>query len=210
MNSPLTAVAAGLARCAGCGLLVRWERVAAPRELICSRCESVVHRRRPQSVARTWALVLAGYVFYIPANLFAMTTITHLGNVESDTILGGVRELLAQGWVPVAILIFVASITVPLAKLVSLTGLLISIQRRSRWQPRDRTRLFRVVERIGRWSMLDVFVLTLLIALVQLDNLMTVEVGRAGTYFGAVVVLTILAAKSFDPRLIWDAAEEAR
>jgi paraquat-inducible protein A len=105
-------------------------------------------------------------------------------------------------------LIFIASITVPLTKLVCLTGLLISVQRRSHWRPRDRTVLYRAVEQIGRWSMLDVFVLTLLIALVQLGNLMTIEVGRAGTFFASVVVLTILAAKSFDPRLIWDAMEE--
>lgn len=205
-----TAAAAGLARCGICGELVRWEPAAAHRRRHCRRCGGVVYRRRPNSVSRTWALVLAALVMYVPANTLAMTKIIHLGSVESDTVLGGVRVLFAQGWVPVAILIFVASITVPLAKLVSLTGLLISVQRRSPWQPRERTRLFRVVERIGRWSMLDVFVLTLLIALVQLDNLMTVEVGPASTYFASVVVLTILAAKSFDPRLIWDVAEESQ
>jgi paraquat-inducible protein A len=147
---------------------------------------------------------------YVPANLFAMTAISQLGSTERDTILGGVTVLLAAGWYPVAGLIFIASITVPLGKLLCLTSLLISVQRRSTWRPRDRTVLYRAVEQIGRWSMLDVFVLTLLIALVQLGSLMTVEVGRAGTYFASVVVLTILAAKSFDPRLIWDVMEEEK
>jgi paraquat-inducible protein A len=145
---------------------------------------------------------------YLPANLFAMMVIQQAGSSQSDTILSGVYAMVTMGWYPVALLIFIASITVPLAKLVSLTGLLISVQRRSAWRPRERAVLYRVVERIGRWSMLDVFVLTLLIALVQLGNLMTIEVGRAGTFFAAVVVLTILAAKSFDPRLVWDRMEE--
>jgi paraquat-inducible protein A len=145
---------------------------------------------------------------YLPANLFAMMVVEHAGSSQSDTILSGVQEMVAMGWYPVALLIFIASITVPLVKLVSLTGLLISVQRRSSWRPRDRAVLYRVVELIGRWSMLDVFVLTLLIALVQLGSLMTIEVGRAGTFFAAVVVFTILAARSFDPRLVWDAMEE--
>ncbi len=207
----LSAAAAGFARCDVCESLVPWQRDMPPdSERCCPRCGSVVRLRRPNSIGRTWALVLSAYVMYVPANLFAMTAISQLGSTERDTILGGVRELLAAGWYPVAVLIFIASITVPLGKLLCLTGLLISVQRRSPWRPRDRTVLYRVVEQIGRWSMLDVFVLTLLIALVQLGSLMTVEVGRAGTFFASVVVLTILAAKSFDPRLIWDVMEEEK
>jgi paraquat-inducible protein A len=167
-----------------------------------------VELRKPNSIARTWALVLAAFVMYIPANLFAMMVIKQGGQSEADNILGGVITMLNAGWYPVAILIFIASITVPLAKLVSLTGLLISVHLKSHWNPRERAVLYRVVEVIGRWSMLDVFVLMLLIGLVQLGNLMTIEVGRAGTYFAAVVVLTILAARSFDPRLVWDALED--
>jgi paraquat-inducible protein A len=147
-------------------------------------------------------------VMYVPANVFAMMVISHMGSSSPDNILSGVQAMIRAGWYPVALLIFVASIMVPLAKLVSLTVLLISVQRRSHWKPRERAQLYRVVELIGRWSMLDVFVLTLLIALVQLGNLMTIEVGRAGTFFASVVVLTIFAAKSFDPRLVWDAMEE--
>ncbi len=209
MSGPvLTAAAAGFARCEVCEALVRWGPVPPGGERRCPCCHTPVHLRRPNSLARTWALVLAAYVMYVPANVFAMTVIEHMGSSQRDTILSGVRGMIAAGWYPVAILIFIASITVPLVKLVSLTGLLISVQRRSSWRPRDRAVLYRVVERIGRWSMLDVFVLTLLIALVQLGTLMTIEVGRAGTFFAAVVVFTILAARSFDPRLVWDAMEE--
>jgi paraquat-inducible protein A len=204
----LTAAEAGLARCEVCEALVRWGEVPRDSERRCGRCHSPVHLRRPNSIVRTWSLVLAAYVMYVPANLFAMTVITSMGSSQRDTILSGVQALIAAKWYPVAILIFVASITVPLAKLVTLTGLLLSLHRRSRWRPRDRAELYRAVERIGRWSMLDVFVLTLLIALVQLGSLATIEVGRAGTFFASVVVLTILAAKSFDPRLMWDAMEE--
>lgn len=209
-EAALTAKSAGLARCEVCETLVRWGPVPRGHEHRCPRCDTRVHQRRPNSLARTWALVLTAYVMYLPANLFAMMVIEQAGSSQSDTILSGVQAMVAMGWYPVALLIFIASITVPLAKLLSLTGLLISVQRRSAWRPRDRAVLYRVVELIGRWSMLDVFVLTLLIALVQLGNLMTIEVGRAGTFFAAVVVLTILAARSFDPRLVWDAMEERK
>ena len=204
----LTAKSAGLARCEVCEALVRVGPLPRGHEHRCPRCNTPVHQRRPNSLSRTWALVLAAFVMYLPANLFAMMVVENAGSSQSDTILSGVQAMVAMGWYPVAILIFIASIIVPLVKLVSLTGLLISVQRRSSWRPRDRAALYRVVELIGRWSMLDVFVLTLLIALVQLGSLMTIEVGRAGTFFAAVVVLTILAARSFDPRLVWDAMEE--
>jgi len=209
MSGPvLTAAAAGFARCEVCEALVRWGSAPEDGARSCPRCNTQVHLRRPNSVARTWSLVLAAYVMYVPANVFAMTVIEHMGSSQDDTILSGVQGMIAAGWYPVAALLFIASITVPLAKLVSLTALLISVHRRSRWRPRDRAVLYRVVEKIGRWSMLDVFVLTLLIALVQLGNLMTIEVGFASTFFASVVVLTILAAQSFDPRLVWDAMEE--
>jgi paraquat-inducible protein A len=203
-----SAAKAELIRCTGCEMLSRATPLPTGHVARCSRCGTRLHLRKPHSLQRAWALVLTAYVMYLPANLFAMMVIDQAGSSQSDTILSGVQAMVAMGWYPVALLIFIASITVPLAKLLSLTGLLISVQRRSTWRPRERAALYRVVELIGRWSMLDVFVLTLLIALVQLGNLMTIEVGRAGTFFAAVVVLTILAAKSFDPRLIWDAMEE--
>jgi paraquat-inducible protein A len=208
MSTNLRAIHVELASCEVCEALVRFKEPAPGETCLCPRCEFPVELRKPNSIARTWALVLAAFVMYIPANLFAMMVIKQGGQSESDNILGGVITMINAGWYPVAILIFIASITVPLAKLVSLTGLLISVHLKSHWNPRERAVLYRVVEVIGRWSMLDVFVLMLLIGLVQLGNLMTIEVGRAGTYFAAVVVLTILAARSFDPRLVWDALED--
>jgi paraquat-inducible protein A len=131
-----------------------------------------------------------------------------LGKVEGDTILSGVQSMFAVGWWAVGFLIFFASITVPVLKLLILFGLLVSIKRRSRWNPRERTRLYRVVEIVGRWSMLDMFVVSLTVALVQLGVVANVEPGIGASFFAAVVVLTIFAASSFDPRLIWDAMEE--
>jgi paraquat-inducible protein A len=132
------------------------------------------------------------------------------GGSQADTILSGVQAMFAAEWYVVGTLIFFASITVPVLKLLSLFGLLVSVQRRSRWNPRDRTRLYRIVEVIGRWSMLDMFVVSLTVALVQLGIVANVEPGIGASFFGAVVVLTMFAASSFDPRLIWDAMEESQ
>lgn len=203
---PLTATAAGLIGCHSCNLLSR-----APAshgiETRCPRCGAVLHARKPNSIARTWALVIAAYICYIPANLLPMTAITSLGNVQEDTIMSGVIYFLQHGEWPIGLVIFIASVFVPLAKLFILTYLLISVQRRSRWRPTDRTRLYRVTEAIGRWSMTDIYVVTILVALVSLGNLATIEARSGALFFGAVVVITIFAAMSFDPRTIWDNME---
>jgi paraquat-inducible protein A len=165
-------------------------------------------RRKQDSLARTWALLIAATLCYVPANVFPVMVVAGPGGSEADTILSGVQAMFAAGWWAVGGLIFFASITVPVLKLLTLFGLLISVQRRSRWRPRDRTRLYRIVEVIGRWSMLDMFVVSLTVALVQLGAVASVEPGIGASFFAAVVVLTIFAASSFDPRLIWDAMEE--
>jgi paraquat-inducible protein A len=130
-----------------------------------------------------------------------------LGQSEGDTILSGVQGMFAVGWWVVGSLIFFASITVPLLKLLALTFLLVSVQLRSRWNPRQRTVLYRMVEYIGRWSMLDMFVVSLTVALIQLGVLANAQPGPGATWFAGVVVITMLAAMSFDPRLIWDSIE---
>jgi paraquat-inducible protein A len=173
--------------------------------LRCPRCTDVLHHRKPQSLQRTWALVLAAAVFYIPANLYPVMSVTSLGRTQSDTIFSGVVFLLTHGMWPLAAIVFVASIFVPLLKLLILIFLLLSVQLRSRWRPRDRTRLYRVTEAIGRWSMVDVYVVTLLVALVHLGNLASIEARAGAVFFCAVVIITMLAAMSFDPRMIWDA-----
>jgi len=176
--------------------------------LHCPRCGTRLHSRIPNSLGRCWALVIAAAILYLPANLLPITSSTSLGRVQLDTILSGVIYFVRSGSWPIALVIFVASILVPLFKLLILTLLLVTVQLRLRWRPRDRTRLYRMVELIGRWSMLDIYVVTVVVALVKLGALATIEAEVGAVYFAAVVVLTLLAAESFDPRLIWDALEE--
>ena len=176
---------------------------AGPR-LHCPRCGALLRYRKPESLERTWALVLAAVICYLPANLLPIMTVTSLGRVRSDTILSGVGYLLTHGMWPLAAIVFVASVFVPLLKLLILVYLLISVQMRSGWRPRERTRLYRITETIGRWSMVDVFVVSILVALVRLGNLASVTAQTGAIFFCAVVILTMLAATSFDPRLIWD------
>ena len=170
----------------------------------CPRCGSSVHRRKPDSLTRTWALLIAAAICYVPANLYPIMEVTSLGAVQADTIISGVVFLAVHGMWPLSAIVFVASVVVPVLKIVSLAALAYSVETRSQWRPRDRARLYRVVEAVGRWSMVDVYVLTILVALVHLGSLASVEAQNGAFFFGAVVVLTMFAAESFDPRLIWD------
>jgi paraquat-inducible protein A len=200
--APGTALAAACARCHDCGLLSRLPGTA--HGAACPRCGAALHTRKARSIERTWAFVVAAGLCYLPANLLPIMQVTSLGRAQADTILSGVVYLLRHGMWPLAIVVFTASVFVPLLKLVILVGLLVSVQLGSRWRPLDRTRLYRITEAIGRWSMVDIFVVTILVALVHLGNLATVEARPGAVFFGAVVVLTMLAVESFDPRLIWD------
>ena len=196
-----------LTSCHVCELLVKVSATHNNVRLRCPRCGAVLHLRKPNSIARTWALVIAAFIFYIPANVLPVMTVTSLGKTQADTILSGVIYLLVHGMWPLALLIFFASVVVPMLKLIILAYLLISVQRRSRWRPYDRTRLYRITEAVGRWSMVDIYVVTILVALVHLGNLATIRAELGAVFFGAVVVITILAANTFDPRLIWDNRE---
>jgi paraquat-inducible protein A len=209
MPHDLTARRAGLVTCHVCHLLCRMASPGPRQHALCPRCGSALHRRKVNSVSRSWALMVAAAICYIPANLFPMTVVHALGQTQADTIMSGVIYFLQTGMWPIALVIFVASVFVPLMKLTILCFLLISVQRRSRWRPLDRTRLYRLTEVVGRWSMVDVFVVTLLVALIKLGALASIEAGPAAPFFAAVVVLTILAAESFDPRLIWDHLEDS-
>jgi paraquat-inducible protein A len=207
MDSTLpTADCRGLSACHTCGLLCRQGGDGAR----CPRCGTHIHRRLPHSLARTSALLIAATLLYVPANLLPVMSVTSLGREQADTILSGVLHLLHGGMWPLALLVFFASILVPVLKLLVLGYLVLSVARRSCWRPRDRSRLFRLVEAVGRWSMVDIFVVTLLAAMVQLGDLATIEAGPGATAFGAVVVLTMFAAHTFDPRLIWDNLGEPR
>jgi paraquat-inducible protein A len=201
-----TALSASCASCHACGFLARLSHAHGHRAR-CPQCGEALHARKPQSLQRTWALVIAAAICYVPANLFYIMTITSLGKPEPSTILSGVVYLVHHGMWPLALIVFIASVFVPLMKLAILVFLLASVHRRSSWRPVERTRLYRLTEAIGRWSMVDIYVVTILVALVKLGNLATIEAGPAAVFFGGVVVLTMLAAESFDPRLIWDRSE---
>jgi paraquat-inducible protein A len=197
-----TAASAGLLRCGSCELLTR---PAHARQVgHCPRCGARLLWRSHQSIERTWAYLIAAAIFYIPANLLPVLTTNTPAGSESDTIMGGVVFLYTSGAWPLALIVLVASVMIPLGKMVALAYLLISVQRRSAENNHQRTRLYRLVELIGRWSMLDVFVDTFVVALVQLSPLMSVAPGTGVVFFMSVVILTMLAAQAFDPRLIWD------
>ncbi|MBI5484190.1 MAG: paraquat-inducible protein A [Deltaproteobacteria bacterium] len=202
MSGATSAAELGLCSCHVCNLVSRPGQETGQAH--CPRCGAPLHFRKPGSVARCWALLISAYILYIPANTLTIMETGSLLKYRKDTIVSGVVELWRTGSWGIAIVVFIASVTIPLLKLISLTLLLVSVQRRSRWRPRQRTRLYRLVELVGRWSMLDIYVVALLAALVQLGNMATVKAGPAALAFGAVVVLTMLASMQFDPRLIWD------
>ncbi|MCU0898272.1 MAG: paraquat-inducible protein A [Burkholderiales bacterium] len=202
----LTAAQAGLVSCETCRLLARPAHADHPG--FCPRCGEQLEFRRAGSLQYTWALVIAAAICYVPANLLPVMETTAFGSTEADTIMGGVVFLYESGSWPLALIVLVASVMVPVGKLIALAYLLFVAQRGVPGGNRDRTRLYRAVVFIGRWSMLDVFVDTFTVALVQLSPLMSVAPGPGVLFFAAVVVLTMLAADSFDPRLIWDSASD--
>lgn len=206
-TAPATARQLGLLSCHDCHLLIE-APASGDHHLGCPRCGATLHERKPNSLARTWALVVAAAVLYIPANVLPMTVTSALGTVQADTIMSGVIYFIHSGSWEIAAVIFIASVFVPLLKLLILVGLLISVQLRWHWRPKDRTALYRLTEAVGRWSMLDVFVVTILVALVKLGAVASIEAGPAAVFFAGVVVITMIAAESFDPRLIWDNLEE--
>ncbi|WP_341318424.1 paraquat-inducible protein A [Paraburkholderia sp. IMGN_8] len=198
----VTARDAGLVACHTCGLVQK--HIEDQSRQCCSRCGSVLHERRPESLTRTVSLLLAAALAYIPANLLPIMHATSLGRAEDDTILGGVAYFWTSGDWPLAVVVFVASVVVPILKLVILTLLTVAARRGSAWRLRERASLYRLVERVGRWSMLDVFVVALTVTLVHFGSLAVITAGSGALAFGAVVILTMLASHQFDPRLTWD------
>jgi len=207
-TTELTAAEAGLVSCETCSLLTQPATLHDVGH--CPRCGAELESRHHRSIEQTWALVIAAAICYIPANLLPVLNTNALGKSEPDTIISGVIFLYTSGSWPLALIVLIASVMVPIGKLVALAYLLITVQRRSIRGHHERTRLYRMVEFIGRWSMLDVFVDTFTVALVQLSPLMSVEPGPGVLFFAAVVVLTMLAAESFDPRLIWDSSRPTK
>ncbi len=202
----LTAMEVGLISCHDCGMVSRPVRAAGT--VHCPRCQARLRLRKPHSVSRCWAFLIAAYILYFPANLLPIMETSSLSGTTSDTIMSGIISLWESGSWGIAAIVFSASIIVPLLKLIALTVLLVSVRGRSRLGPVQRTRLYRLIRLVGRWSMLDIYVLAVLTKLVQFSFLATVRAGPAGLYFGAVVVLTMIAVEQFDPRLIWDSSRQ--
>ena len=201
--SSLTSMDAGLLPCLTCGLLSRRPRGSAAA---CPRCGARLHERKPFSLMRTWLFLVAAMILYIPANVLPIMETESIFDSQSDTIMSGVVFLWTTGSWALAVIVFVASIMVPLLKMLAQLTLLIAVHRGVRKHCYDLTRLYRLLELIGRWSMLDIYVLAVLVTLVQLRVFATVTPASGALAFGGVVVLTMLATISFDPRLIWDSA----
>lgn len=199
MKPDMSALSQGLVRCHDCGTLAR-----TGQSRHCPLCYSILHARQPHSLSRTTALLLSGFALYLPANLFPIMSVTRLGVGEPHTILGGIISLINSDMMPIAILVLVASILVPLLKLLGLSVLLLAIYYRWPVNARKWTTLYRIIAFVGRWSMLDIFMISILVSLVDLGGVAQIIAGPAATAFAAVVVITIFAAKSFDPRLLWD------
>lgn len=201
---PHSAAAAGLQSCLRCSTLAQ---VAQER---CGVCGKALFVRRPQSLQWTLAFLLTAIVLYVPANVLPIMVTAEFGQVESSTIIQGVLLLLHHGSYPTAAIIFIASVLVPVAKIIALGWLCLTVARRSPHNPHERERLYRITEFVGRWSMVDVFVVALLVALVQVSGILSVAPGSAALSFCGMVVFTMLAADSFDSRLIWDHAYAAQ
>ncbi len=200
---PGTAAAAGLACCHTCATLTPVERGHCPV------CGSHLHLRTPGSLQRTMALVVTAALLYIPANVLPIMTTAQFGRPIDSTILGGVVILVHHGSYAIAGVIFLASVMVPISKLIALCVLCWTVHRGAAKTPKERTQLYRITEFIGKWSMTDVFVVAILVALIQMGGLLRITAGPAAIAFGGVVIVTMIAAESFDPRLIWDRRELA-
>lgn len=201
----MRAIDAGILICTECHELNRQD--PETDEQTCTRCGALVHARRPNSLMRTWALLITAAILYIPANLLPIMTINSLGQGAPSTIMAGVIELVQHGMFPIAAVVFIASILVPTFKLVGIALLLFSVQRHQPLSARQRIIMYRFIEFIGRWSMLDIFVIAILVAVVNFGRLASIEANLGAVAFASVVILTMLAAVTFDPRLIWDNTE---
>jgi paraquat-inducible protein A len=203
---PHSAAALGLYACHTCALVSQPH--AANESAHCPRCGSVLHQRKPDSIGRTWALLITAFILIIPANMLPIMETGSLFGSQRDTIMSGVLYLWSSGSWALALLVFFASVVVPIAKLIALAYLLHSVQRQSPHKPQQRTKLYHWLKFIGRWSMLDIYVVTLLVALVQLQSLASIKAAPGAIAFGAVVVITMFASMTFDPRMIWDSTKD--
>ncbi len=203
-STPATVASEGLALCHIC------HKLAANTHLRCPRCGATLHERIPDSLHRTLALLITAAVLYVPANVLPIMTTTQFGQSIDSTILGGIMLLIKLGSYPIAAIIFIASVLVPLGKLVALTLLCWTVARGHVNSQRERVMIYRLLVALGRWSMIDVFVVATLVALIQLGGLLSIQPGAAALAYTGVVITSMLAAEHFDPRLIWDQTDSSR
>lgn len=203
MQTKANALSQGFIRCHDCGYLVK----IVNQLLSCPRCDSHLHARHPHSLQRTTAFLLSSFLLYIPANIFPIMIVNQFGAGEPNTIAGGIIELIDSGMIPIGLLVLVASILVPSLKLIGISLLLLCVH--FRWQVNARrwTTMYRVIAFVGRWSMLDIFMISILVDLVNFSGIQIIA-GPAATAFAAVVILTMFAAENFDPRLLWDTQQD--
>lgn len=195
-----TAKSAGLILCLQCNKL----NSATEQHQQCSRCNAVLFDRKPKSLQYTIAWTIAAMVMFIPANMLPIMVFSKLGNPEASTIMSGIVTFMKLGMYPVAAIVFVASFIVPLGKIIGLVVLVHGTQKAEKPQLEQRTKLYHIVEFLGPWSMLDVFVVSLMVGVVNLGFITSIEAGPGINYFALMVVFTMFAANSFDPRLLWD------
>jgi len=177
--------------------------VGSAEKTHCGRCGATLHAGWHESIQKTWAWLITAAMLYLPANFLPITYTRLFGRETESTILGGVVLLWEHGDKPIAVIIFIASVLVPLGKMIVLAWMCLSVQTGSDFALTQKTKLYRVTEFVGRWSMIDVFVVAILVALIQLGNIMTVRPGVAAVAFAGMVITTMLASRSFDPRLLW-------
>jgi len=199
LHTKANALAQGFIRCHDCGCLLK----TVDHPSACPRCDSQLHPRRPHSLQRTTAFLFSSFFLYIPANIFPIMTVNQFGAGDPHTIAGGIIELIDSGMIPIGLLVLVASILVPSSKLIGITLLLLCAHFRWQINARRWTVMYRVIAFVGRWSMLDIFMISILVDLVNSGSVQIIA-GPAATAFAAVVILTMFAAENFDPRLLWD------
>jgi len=204
----MRAIEKGLTDCPVCHAIVRVPAAGTDKTAYCARCDSEVHVRKPDAIQKTWAYLLASIVFFIPANVLPMMHVTTFAGSQSDTIMSGVLYFIDTGAYMIAFVIFTASIFVPILKILILIYLLVSVQKSSCRHRQRRKKLYALTEIIGRWSMVDVYVVGTMVALVHFGALTEIKPGMGANFFLLVVIMTMLSAMSFDPKLIWDNTKE--
>ncbi len=194
----------GFISCHDCGKLISAKEIPEGFQPACPRCSADIHARKPHSLSRTWALIITSAILFLPANLLPIMRVDFLGSQEYSTIMDGIIYFFHENEYGIGLIIFTASVLVPLFKIIGMTIILLSIQFKWKSWLRHKTAMFHFIEFIGRWSMLDIFVIALMSTLVKFGTFTSTQAAPAASYFTAVVLCTMFAALTFDSRLLWD------